>query len=746
MKRSILRQIALPAIMALASSTLLSAQKTDYNEVGKQVSVLLQNNHFSDVKWNKDLSGKFLDTYLRELDPRRMYFLQSDIDRFKTDYAPKLHDMLLRKTSITAAEDIYQTYISRAKESMELVNAALKESFDFTKNETIAISRKDAPWPKDEASWKQLWHLNVKDAVLSETLRREQFARLAIEQGKADPLAAEKPPLEIVRIRYQRKLRSITDADSDAIATRFLAAVSSTLDPHSLYMNDRQNAQFDSQMKNQFVGIGVEIRTEDDGATVIKGISVGGPAEKQGELKLNDRIVGVDSQNTGHFTDILFMSINQVSDLIRGEENTPVRLKVEPSGGAPGMTKMITITRGQVETKSEQASAEIIEKKDDKGIARKLGWITLPSFYGHSENRESGSATHVEKLLIRLMDEKIDGLVIDLRGNGGGSLPEVCRMAGLFIKRGPVVQIKKQLAPIEVIDSQLRAPVYQGPLIILIDKTSASASEILAGALQDHNRAIIVGDSSSYGKGTVQEIKYVAPMMPFFAYSEKAGTVKVTIKKFYRPSGESTQIQGVRSDIVLPSIYDSPEFGEGHWDNCLSFDTIRKAPGLAPLDRNHLFLPRLQELSAGRTQHNIDLIYTREDIAEMKKLMQENKSSLNKSVREQEYSLARDKSVTRNKERMARFDQITQEDRRSLAFYRVTLDDLAAKKPLTPYDPTKEDQAYMRRAKDITTALDDTPKWPSGMDYVKRESLNIVVDLAQMTENARIAGMLKKNG
>lgn len=745
MSSPILRKFIASVSIALASScTLLAEQPTDYNEVGKQVSILLQNTHFSRAKWNKELSAKFLDTYLGDLDPRRMYFLQSDIERFRQEYGDKLHDMLLRKNSTVAAEDIYKTYVTRAKESSALINEVLKETFDFTKDETIERSRKNAPWPKDRTEWQNLWRASVKDAILSETLRRETVARMAKEQGKEDPLAKEKSPVEKVRLRYERLLHSVTEADTDDMSNYFLVAVTKTFDPHTEYMGYREIARFKDSMKNQLVGIGAQLQAEEDGATVIKGIVVGGPADKHGELKLNDRIVGVDSLNTGDVVDIMFMKIDKVVDLIRGKENTEVRLKVEPAGAAPGETKFIVITRGKVEMKDEQASAEIIEKKDEKGVLRKLGWITLPSFYMDFDNNEASCANDVEKLLRRLMEEKIDGLVIDLRGNGGGSLEEVRKMTGFFIKRGPVVQVKDELGKIEVKDSEAREPIYQGPLVVMIDKTSASASEILAGALQDHNRAVIVGDSSSFGKGTVQQLMDVGRMMPFFARRDRAGTVKVTLQKFYRPSGDSTQLQGVKSDIVLPSLLDGLEIGEAFLENKLEFDKIRQAADFEPLERKDLFLPRLQELSAARIKDNKDMAYTQEDIAEMKKRTEENKDNLNKAMRDKEIADADVKRHARNKERLERFAAISRQDKESMKFYKVSLTDVNEKKPLVAYDPSVEDEKYMRKAKDETADLDDTPKWPSGMDVIKREGLAILTDLTLMTESAKAAGVLKK--
>lgn len=744
MKISHLRRYFASTVLAFSTSCSLQAeQPTDFNEVGRQVAILLQNTHFSRARWNDELSAKFLDTYLRDLDPRRMHFLQSDIQRFKEDYGSRLHEMLLRKNSTVAAEDIYHTFIERAKESHAFINQVIKEEMDFSKDEFIERSRKDSSWPKNRQEWEALWRSSVKDAILSETLRRETITRLAHEQGKENPLGKEKLPVEKVRLRYERLLHSITEADTDDMAAAFLVAVTKTFDPHTEYMGYREIARFKDSMKNQLVGIGAQLQGEEDGATVIKGIVVGGPADKQGELKLNDRIVGVDSMNTGDVTDIMFMKIDKVVDLIRGKENTSVRLKVEPAGGAPGVTKFIVIQRGKVEMKDEQASAELIELKGNKGAIQRLGWITLPSFYMDFDNQEASCAKDVEKLLRRLMEEKIDGLIIDLRGNGGGSLEEVRKMTGFFIKRGPVVQVKTELGQIEVKDSEAKEPIYEGPMLVMIDKTSASASEILAGALQDHNRAVVVGDSTSFGKGTVQQLMDVGRMMPFFARRDRAGTVKVTLQKFYRPSGDSTQLQGVKSDIILPSLLDGMEIGEAHLDNKLEFDQIRKAADFKPLNRERLFLSRLSEWSADRVSKDKDLSYTLEDIAEMKKRMQENQETLNMAKRKEEISKADAKRKARNQERKNRYVTIAAQDQNSMKFFKLSLADVDGNRPLVAYDPSKEDEKYMRKAKDETAELDDTPKWPSGVDPIKRESLAILSDLALLTKSAR-EGELKK--
>jgi carboxyl-terminal processing protease len=304
--------------------------------------------------------------------------------------------------------------------------------------------------------------------------------------------------------------------------------------------------------------------------------------------------------------------------------------------------------------------------------------------------------------------------------------------------------VKNELGQIEVKDSELREPIYDGPLVVLIDKTSASASEIMAGALQDHNRAVIVGDTSTFGKGTVQQLMDVGRMMPFFARRDRAGTVKVTLQKFYRPSGDSTQLQGVISDIALPSFLDGLEVGESFLDNRMEFDRIRRASDFEPLDRDHLFVPRLKELSDKRVKENKDLVYINEDVAEIKKKIADNKESLNKEVRDKELADSDAKRHARNKERLLRFAEMAKSDKAGTKFYKLSLADISENKPPHEFDPAAENEDYMRKAKDETADLDDTPKWPSGMDSVKREGLAILSDLVEMTEASKTAGVLKK--
>ena len=738
---------AASAAAFIAVSCSAWAQQADFNEVGRQMAIMLQNSHFARLPFNEELSKRFLDDYLKDLDFQRLYFTQQDVDKFTADYGDRLHTLLLQGNFMPAATEIYRVFEARVEARVAQTNELLNgPDFDFTSDESVMLSRKNARWPKNEKVATELWRRQIKEAVLSEVLRREMLTRLAKEQGKPDPGLDSRSPKEKVALRYKRFLSSIEDVDEEEIANYFLSAVARAYDPHTDYMSFREMNRFKDGMKNELVGIGALLQGEEDGATKIMGIVVGGPADRGGVLKLNDRVVAVDTLNTGvpeDMTDIMFMKIDKVVDLIRGKEGTSVALKVEPAGGAPGETRIVVIERGKVEMKDEQASGEIIEMKTDKGISRRLGVITLPSFYADFEEGKVRCSVDVERILKRLIEEKIDGLILDLRNNGGGSLEEVRRMTGFFMDRGPVVQVKNTLGQVQVKDSENGRPIYDGPMIVMIDKSSASASEILAGALQDYNRAVVVGESSTFGKGTVQQPMDIGRMLPLFAVRNRAGFLKVTIQKFYRPSGSSTQMDGVKSDVVLPSMMDALEMGEAFLDHPLPHDRIRRAPDFKPLDAQALFLPRLKELSQERLNACQDFSYVIQDVLKTKNRLEKNSLTLNKEAREKELAESDTQQKERNAERRTRFEKMSKADREDLKFFKITLEDLEKGADLKAYDPSSEAGSYMRRAKDETEDLDETPEWPSGLDPVKRESLSVLHDLVDLTENARMAGLIK---
>lgn len=740
-------QKAASAVVLMAFSSSACAQQADFNEVGRQMAIMLQNSHFARLPFNPELSRRFLNDYLKDLDFQRLYFTQEDVNGFTEKYGENLHALLLHGNSIPAATEIYRVFQKRVGQRVALAEKLLQgEDFDFTTNESVMMSRKDAPWPATEKVAADLWRLQIKEAVLGETLRRELLTKLSKEQGKPDPGLADRGPKEKVSLRYKRFLNSVKDVDEEEIANYFLSAVASAYDPHTDYMSFREMSRFKDGMKNELVGIGALLRSEEDGATKIEGIVVGGPADRLGVLKLNDRVVGVDALNTGKpedMTDIMFMKIDKVVDYIRGQEGTSVALKVEPAGGAAGETRIVVIQRGKVEMKDEQASGEVIEMKSEKGAPHRIGIITLPSFYADFDEGKIRCSVDVERLLKRLMDEKIDGLILDLRGDGGGSLEEVRRMTGFFIDSGPVVQVKNTLGQVQVKDSDSGKAMYTGPMSVMIDKSSASASEILAGALQDFNRAVIIGDSSTFGKGTVQQPMDIGRMLPLFAARNRAGYLKVTIQKFYRPSGSSTQMEGVVPQIIVPSLSDAMDVGERFLDHALDHDRIRPAANFKPLEEKNLFVPRLHELSVERRKESKDFTYLVEDVFRAKKRVEANVISLNKVSREKELDESDKLQKERNAERMTRFAKMAEIDKKELTFYKLTLEDLEKGADLKPYNPAEENGSYMKRAKDETADLDVTPKWPTGLDPLKRESLAVMKDLVDLTENAGLAGMLK---
>lgn len=737
------------AVSIVALSNPACAQQADFNEVGRQMAIMLQNSHFARLPYNAELSKKFFDDYLKDLDFQKLYFTQEDVDGFQAKYGERLHTMLLQGNSMEPAVEIYGVFKTRVSERVEQAQEMLKGDFDFTVDESVMMSRKEAPWAKNEAEAKSVWASQIKEAVLAETLRREMLTRMAKEQKKADPGTSDLDPRKKVSLRYKRLLASVLDVDDEDVANFFLSAVSRAYDPHTDYMSFREMNRFKGDMKNELVGIGALLQAEEDGATIIKGIVVGGPADKGGQLKLNDRVVGVNTLNTsvaGDMTDIMFMKIDKVVELIRGKEGTAVALKVEPSGGAAGETKIVVIERDKVELKDEQASGEIIEMKGEGNATRRIGIITLPSFYADFDEGLTHCSEDVERILVRLMEEKMDGLIFDLRNNGGGSLEEVRRMTGFFVPPGPVVQVKNTLGQVQVKDSDDQKPIYTGPMVVMIDKSSASASEILAGALQDYNRAVIVGESSTFGKGTVQQPMDIGRMLPLFAVRNKAGFLKVTIQKFYRPSGSSTQMDGVVPSLVFPSITDALDVGEGYLENALPHDRIRPASDFKALEAQALFIPKLKELSQERVEASLDFRYVIQDILKAKERLKENKISLNKAVREKELSESDIQAKERNAERRTRFEKMAEQDKKKFTFYRITLDDLETDADLVSYDPSKEDGGYMRRAVDETESLDDTPKWPSAINAEKREAIHVLRDLVDETEKAKMVGILKGDG
>lgn len=733
------------AIFALSACHTLRAD-TDFGLVGRQMSILLQNNHYNSPPLDDALSQIILTDYLDFLDPQHNYFTGEDVATLTEKYGTEFDDLLLRGESMGAALEIYQLFQKRVAERLAQTKELLDANdFDFTIDESVKRDRSEAERPANDAAARENWRRVVKADLVTELVTRDQIKRRADEADKPQLAEFDRTPVEKVALRYERLDHSVNDVDNEDIAAYFLQVVAAVHDPHTSYLSSRSMDRFRSAMANSLVGIGAQLSAEEDGATKITGIIVGGPADQAGELQLNDRILAVDpdyDEDAPDFVDTILMPLDKVVDLIRGEEGTKVALSIEPAEGLAGEVETIVIVRGKVELKDEFASAQLIVMKGD-GVAeeQRIGVITLPSFYGPLDQANQRCSSDVRKLLERLMRENIDGLVIDLRGNGGGYFDEVRQMVGFFCDRGPVVQVQEKPRRVEILESDLRRAIYRGPLVILTDKSSASASEILAAALQDNNRAVIVGDSSTFGKGTVQKHMNISDFMPVMAETERAGFVKLTIQKFYRVTGQSTQKEGVVPDVTLPSISDAVEFGEAFQPHVMAQDETTPAPRYSPLDRSALFIDRLSENSAARIEASQHFTYLKEDIERIRQRDEENSVSLQLEARIDQIETDRAREKDRNKDRAELFAKIAEQDEERMTIYRLNLDDVAS--DTLPEVNLKQDaEDYIRKAKRERAELYESPEWPNGLDGVKREGLAITRDLIKITRTAKLAGAL----
>jgi carboxyl-terminal processing protease len=769
------RFLLTPVAAAASALALLipSAQaETNFGQVAMHVAYMLQNHHYSKQDFDDKVSGEMLHNYLNMLDFKHIFFTEQDVAGFKDKYDTTLDDHVLMR-NISPAIEIYDIYKERVKERVAFLKKALDANkFTFDSKRTIEIKRDKAPWPKDKAAQDKLWLDIIEDNLLAERIAdetRERDEKKKAEKAalkKADTAQAksettpdtekveppkvpnpdapkvaskvpakkdkddkELSPKERVLKDYTRLLESIDENDTKDIVNFFLSSLATAYDPHTEYMSTDESDNFKIHMSHELVGIGALLGQKDDGAE-IQGIVVGGPADKQGELKLNDRIIAV-AQGDDEFVDVKYLKLQKIVDMIRGEKDTTVRIKIVPADDPSG-NKVIAIVRAKVPLKEKLANAELLITPPDLGKPVKVGWINLSNFYADMENGTVSTSVDVERLLRRLMKEKIDGLVLDLRDNGGGSLDEAIKLTGLFVPAGPIVQAKDWRGSITWRDCENEKPVYDGPMIVLTNKASASASEILAAALQDYRRALIVGDKSSFGKGTVQTILPVERYMPFFSDKKGAGDLKVTIQKFYRIAGGSTQLKGVEADIPLPSIRDVLDIGESSAENPLPYDTIpaRKYP----LFRKDPF--PIDEINArvkSRIAANPEFQNVVDESKRLKEKIDHNTVTLNLKEREQERldtEARRDKQI---EERARRAKDVAERIKdNGFKTYHLTLDNVD-KAELVPESAfTKEMNSGMRTASKDDDSGSDGSKFPYGIEPVKLETIHILRDLLEL--------------
>ncbi|MGY8658832.1 MAG: carboxy terminal-processing peptidase [Verrucomicrobiales bacterium] len=730
------------AAISLGFLSTTPSPAAEFELVGREVVRMMQNGHYARLPFNENLSARFLERYLSTFDGEKTYFLKTEVADFKRQYERNLHNHISTKSVMPIVEEIFEIYKSRVTAQVAYVHELLeKNEFDFTGDRSTKRDRAQAGWPADAVALQKVWSEKLEDTLLSEFVRRERLRARATEAGKPDPFRKERSPEEKVGLRYNRLLRTLEKTTEEDIADYFFSAVTTSYDPHSEYLSANEMEQFKIDVSNELVGIGARLSMNDNGETEIHGIVNGGPADSQGELQLGDRVIAVSRGNDGQWFDIMFKPIEKVIEHILGQEGELVGIRLKRKIDGKDQTIEIAIPRGVVTMKDDLSTAKIYEYGVGEKLT-KLAVIRIPSFYFDFDNNGHRVSVDVERILKRLNKEEVDGIALDLRDNTGGSLPEVQRLTGFFIHRGPIVQVKGISGQIGELNSFHRKPLYDDPLVLLTNKGSASATEILAGALQDYNRAVIVGSSTTYGKGTVQKTLNISEFMPIISDRMRAGWLKLTFQKYYRVTGSSVQIKGVTPDLILPSLSDAYEMGEGYKKYALPHDVIRRSSGFKPRDRQHLFITHLQDKSGKRVNQDPYFKYLLEDISRAKDEVQKNSVSLNREVRMSELKENEVRRKIRTAEREERYAAMEDDDKKTFKIFRLTLDDLDAE--LLPlFDGEDRSDDYIREAADEVADLEKTLKWPSGVDAVKREGLYVLRDLVAATRAGRLAGIIK---
>ncbi|MBK8957194.1 MAG: carboxy terminal-processing peptidase [Proteobacteria bacterium] len=525
------------------------------------ITHLISNYHYRNVPLDDALSKKILDRYIDSLDPARSYFTQADIDEFQ-QHATRVDDYL-RSSSLNPLFDMFVRFRQRLGERVNYAIKAVDGKFDFKADESFEFDRKNAAWPKDTAELDELWRKRVKNDILSLKLAGKAAGDITTTLKK----------------RYDGLVRRTAQLNSEDVFQTLMIAYTTAIDPHTAYFSPRTSENFKIRMSLSLEGIGAVLQSDNE-LTVVREVVPGGPADLSGKLHADDRIVGIGQDDKGPIVDVIDWRLDDVVELIRGPKNSVVRLQVLPKGTAlGGPTTIVAITRNTIQLEEQAAKGTVIDVKRGSGVA-KIGIITLPTFYMDFEARSAGDENYrsttrdVRKIIDELTAKQVEGLVIDLRANGGGSLTEATELTGLFIGPGPVVQVRDSQGRVQVERSTEPQVFYKGPLAVLVDRNSASASEIFAGAIQDYHRGMVVGEPT-FGKGTVQNLvdlnRYDQTM------NGKLGQLKATIAQFFRVSGSSTQYQGVIPDVPFPTVMGDDEHGERSLDNALPWAAIDPA-------------------------------------------------------------------------------------------------------------------------------------------------------------------------
>ena len=755
------------------------------------VQKLLQDHHFSGKPLTDQKAREWIRAYMEALDYNHAFFLQSDLQAYQDNYGPQLAK-LTQRGDITPAYEIFAGFNDRVRERLDWIKRRLTLPFDFSSEQTYEIDRTRVEWPADRAAADELWERRLKFDLLREKL----VAKTSPETDKTAKPTGEKKkeedPVATVTKRYDRLVKNLEDYDNEEISQLYLTALASLYDPHSSYMSPSTLEDFSIGIKLALVGIGAVLSSE-DGYCVIKELVPGGPADLDGRLKVGDKIVGV-AQGEGHFEDIVDMKLRNAVKKIRGPKNTVVRLQVVPAGSTSGELREIQITRDEVKLSAQQASATIYdlpkggskvpvavqalqpepataeknttlwdnlrnrlakkteEKKEIVPVeipakspdAWRIGVIDLPSFYGEVGGVESAASGNsatprstsedVELLIGQLNRAGVDGIILDLRKNGGGLLDEAVNLTGLFIDQGPVVQVRDGKGTVIQRTDDRPGVQYNGPLLVMVGRRSASASEIVAGALQNYQRAIIVGEKSTHGKGTVQAVVELGKFLQRPDQSQpKAGAMKLTIQKFYLPNGHSTQNRGVIPDITIASPLDFMKIGESDlpnplpWDeiNPARFDTLAMDPSLRVI---------LNEKSKERLSSDPDVAFLLQDIEKVRSRLEAGTISLNETRRLEEKKI----EDRRNEERKKIEDRIQEILAPSV---HLVIDAKKEAAVATDKNPKKKKATLEESADGESEGITDAVDLAETLEL--REGLRIMTDWLALTSPTRTATIAK---
>jgi len=627
-------------------------------EVAKSFEKVMPQLHLSHHPMDEGIATNAVALYITMLDYDRTFFMASDVSEFTREAAAQTGR--LHQGDVSLAFKIFERYKERVRNRVEYADTLIGKGFDCTTREAYTWKRKDAPWPADEAVWNELWRKKVKNEYVARLVAKELADSektnvvANVEAGsvkhdaastngtvtsRASDADAQLSPEVFFRKRYKQFLMVLEDSDAEFVLQRYFTAFAQAYDPHSEYMTPSSSDDFEIGMKLSLGGIGALLQSE-DGAAKIEKIIPGGPAARDGRLKPGDKIIGV-AQDKAEMVDILHWPLYKAVGIIRGKKGSKVTLTIIPASDITGArSTKITLVRDEVKLEDQEAKGEIVMVVGDNGSTNQVGIIRLPAFYADMKNRINGnsvfksSTRDVVRIITDMKTKAVDGIVLDLRNNGGGSLAEAVEMTGLFFASGPVVQVRESRG-VQVLQDPDPDVLYRGPLVVLVNRRSASASEILAAALQDYGRAVIVGDSKTHGKGTVQS------WQPLDDHNAALGSIKVTTHSFYRVAGGSTQLKGVVPDIWIPSVLDVMEVGEEYLPYAIPWTVISMAR-YSPVTDLSSVIPKLKLASENRRAADPRFIAQLGVIARVKKHQSDTEISLNLKDR---ITLAREEKI-----------------------------------------------------------------------------------------------------